>query len=122
VIVGDVDAKAIKSQLETYFEKYPRVALEPLYIPEEPEQIGRREAHEEFPTELTRLTLAWPIPAVTHPDMPALDLLSTALGGGASSPLNQEIREQKKLAFSIGSGSYALARGGIFAIQAVCDP
>ncbi len=122
VIVGDVDADKIKAQLETAFEKYPRRALEPVLVTPEPTQAGRREAHEEFPTELTRLTLAWPIPAITDPDMPALDVLGTVLGGGASTPLNQDIREKKQLAFSIGAGSYALADGGIFAIQAICAP
>jgi zinc protease len=122
VVTGDVDTAKIKAQLETYFEKYPRKALEPVYVASEPEQAGRRDAHEEFPTELTRMSLAWPIPPITDPDMPALDVLGTVLGGGASSPLNQEVREKKQLAFGIDAGSYALANGGVFAIQAVCAP
>lgn len=121
-IVGDVDANAIREQLEAFFEKYPRVALEPVFVAREAEQIGRRDAHEEFATELTRLNLSWRIPPLTDDDMPALDLLGTVLGGGASSPLYREIREEQQLAFGIGAGSYALADGGIFAIQAVCDP
>jgi zinc protease len=122
VVTGDVDTAKIKEQLEKAFEKYPRKMLEPVYVPTEPAQAGRRDSHEEFPTDLTRLSMAWPIPAVTSPDMPALDLLGTVLGGGASSPLNQEIREKKKLAYSVDAGSYALAEEGIFAIQAVCAP
>jgi len=121
-IVGNVDAAAIRKQLQEFFADYPQVALEPVYIPGEAEQIGLRTAHEEFPTELTRLSLSWRIPPVTDKDMPALDLLGTVLGGGASSPLYREIREEKQLAFGIGAGSYALADGGVFAIQAVCDP
>lgn len=122
VVSGDVDAEKIKAQLEKAFDKYPRQALEPVYVAEEPPQAGRRDAHEEFPTELTRMSLAWPIPAVTDADMPALDVLGNVLGGGASSPLNQEIREKKRLAYAVDAGSYALADGGIFAIQAVCAP
>jgi zinc protease len=122
VIVGDVDAAKVKAQIEKYFEKYPRKALEPVFVAQEPQQAGRRDAHEEFPTQLTRFTLAWPIPPVTDADMPALDVLGTVLGGGASSPLNQEIREKKQLAYSVDSGSYALADGGIFVVQAVCAP
>jgi zinc protease len=121
-IVGDVDAKAIREQLTEFFSEYPRGPLEPVYVARDGEQVGRRVAHEEFPTELTRLSLSWRIPPVTHDDMPALDLLGTVLGGGSSSPLYRKIREDKQLAFGIGSGSYALADGGIFAIQAVCDP
>jgi zinc protease len=122
VVSGDVDTEKVRKQLETFFEKYPRVALQPVYVPTEPPQAGRRDAHEEFPTELTRLNLAWPIPPVTDPDMPALDVLGTVLGGGTSSPLNQQVREKKKLAYSIDAGSYALTNGGVFAIQAICAP
>ena len=122
VISGAVDTQKVKEQLQTFFDKYPRQALEPVYVAAEPAQAGRRDAHEEFPTELTRMSLAWPIPPVTDPDMPALDVLGSVLGGGASSPLNQEIREKKKLAYAIDAGSSSLSNGGIFAIQAVCAP
>lgn len=122
VIVGDVDADAVKAQLESFFEKYPRKPLEPVFVQQEPPQVGARRVEEEFPTELTRLNLAWPLPPITSPDTPALDVLGYVLGGGASSPLNQDIREKKRLAFQIGAGSYALDDGGLFAIQAVCDP
>jgi zinc protease len=122
VIVGDVDGQKIRAQLEKSFDKYPRQALQPVFVAQEPPQAGRRDAHEEFPTELTRLSLAWPVPSVTDADTPAIDVLGTVLGGGSSSPLNQEIREEKHLAYSIDAGSYALANGGVFAIQAVCAP
>lgn len=122
VIVGDVDARKVRAQLEALFEKHPRVALQPVFVEPEPPQAGRRVRHEEFPSDLTRLSLAWPICALTHPDTPALDLLATVLGGGTSSPLNQELRERKRLAFSIDAGSYALTDVGVFAIQAVCEP
>lgn len=122
VVVGDVDAQAIRKQLEEAFADVPRGALKPVYVASEPEQVGRRDAHEEFPTELTRLNLAWRIPPATHPDIPAIELLGTVLGDGMSSPLNREIREKQQIAYQIGSGSYALTDGGIFLIRAVCDP
>ena len=88
VVVGDVDAEQIHAQLRQYFAAYPpRARSSRAYIPEEPPQLGRREVHEEFATELTRLALAWHIPEITHPDVPALDLLSTILGDGRSSRL-----------------------------------
>jgi len=122
VIVGDVDALKLRDQLAKAFETKPRQALEPVYIPEEPNQLGRREAHEEFPTELSRLALAWRIPGLTHPDTPALEMLGDILGSGRSSRLNQEIREKSELAHSIGAGMFSLQTDGIFAVSAVCDP
>jgi zinc protease len=122
VIVGDVDAQKIRQQLETFFEKHPRRAIEPVPVAVEPEQIGRRDAHEEFPTELTRLSLTWRIPGLTDPDTPALELLGDVLGSGRSSQLNQKIREQLRLAHSISAGMFSLQTDGVWGIQAVCDP
>src|SRR6202045_4597488 len=87
IVVGDVDAEKIHHQLADYFKDYPAKSLKPTFVPEEPLQLGRREVHNEFATELTRLSLAWHIPEVSHPDVPALDVLSTILGDGRSSRL-----------------------------------
>lgn len=122
VIVGDVDADKIHQQLEAFFEKYPRRSIEPGYVASEPEQIGRREAHEEFPTELTRVALTWRVPGLTNPDTPALELLGDVLGSGRSSILNQQIREQKRLAHSIDAGMFSLQTDGVWSIDAMCDP
>lgn len=122
VIVGDVDAEKIHAQLEEDFKDEPRRALEPVFVASEPEQIGRRDAHEEFPTELSRLSLAWRIPGMTNPDTPALQLLGDVLGSGQSSILNQAIREKAKLAHEIDAGMFSLQSDGVFVISAICDP
>jgi zinc protease len=122
VVTGDVDAQKVRSQLEEALKDYPRQPVEPVYIATEPEQIGRREAHEEFPTELTRLSLAWRIPGLTHPDAPPLELLGSVLGTGRSSILNQELREKQRLVHSVDAGMFSLQTDGVFVIQAICDP
>ena len=122
VVAGDVDAEAVRAQLEQYFANYPRKSLPPLYIPQEPLQLGKRRTDTEFPTELTRLNLAWHIPSVTSPDIPALDLLSTILGDGASSRLNQRLREKLGLVNSIGAFCYSPGEPGIFGIDVNLDP
>src|SRR5205085_1608890 len=76
IVVGDVTAETVYQQLGDFFEAFPAKSLQPVFIPSEPPQLGCREAHQEFVTELTRLSLAWHIPEITHPDVPALDLLS----------------------------------------------
>src|SRR2546430_5686903 len=94
IVVGDVDAEKVRQQLTELFKSYPEKSLKPLFIPTEPPQLGRREVHQEFATELTHLSLAWHIPEVTNPDVPALDLLSTILGDGRSSRLYRRVREE----------------------------
>jgi len=122
VVAGDVNAQQIHEQVQEAFKNYPRQPLEPLYVASEPQQIGQREAHEEFPTELTRLSLAWRVPGLTNPDTPALELLGDVLGSGRSSILNQELREKRQIVHSIDSGVFSLQTDGVFIIQALCDP
>ncbi len=122
VVVGDVDAEKIHKQIETYFADYPRQALPPRYIPAEPPQLGERESHSEFPTELTRMSLAWHIPSLTHPDTPALDLLAMILGDGRSSRLYRQVREEKGLVHSISAFSYSPGDPGLFGVEAVLNP
>ncbi|HEX3817949.1 MAG TPA: pitrilysin family protein [Chthoniobacterales bacterium] len=122
IVAGDVDAEAIYAQLAELFKNDPEQSLEPVYIPAEPPQIGRREVNEEFPTELTRLALAWHIPEITHPDVPALDLLSTILGDGRSSRLYRQVREDTGLAFGISAFSYTPGDPGLLGIDATVEP
>src|SRR5438132_9179649 len=121
-IVGDVDTEKVRQQLAELFKPYPEQSLKPVFIPAEPPQLGRREAHQEFPTELTHLELAWHIPEITSPDVPALDLLSTILGDGRSSRLYRRVREEAGLAFSISAFSYTPGDPGLFGIDATLDP
>ncbi|MGI9088737.1 MAG: M16 family metallopeptidase [Chthoniobacterales bacterium] len=122
VIVGDVQAEEVRQQLADFFAAHPAKSLKPLYISPEPSQLGRREVHEEFTTELTRLSLAWHIPEVTHPDVPALDLLSTILGDGRSSRLYRRVREEAGLAFGLSAFSYTPGQPGILGIDATTEP
>src|ERR1700751_2094823 len=122
VVVGDVDAKKVRQQLAELFKSYPEKSLKPLFIPAEPPQLGRREVNQEFATELTHLSMAWHIPELTNPDVPALDLLSTVLGDGRSSRLYRRVREEAGLAFSISAFSYTPGDPGLFGIDATLDP
>src|SRR5262249_42262456 len=122
VVVGDVDGEKVHQQLSDLLKTYPEKSLKPVFIPSEPPQLGRREVHKEFATELTHLSMAWHIPEVTSPDVPALDLLSTILGDGRSSRLYQRVREEAGLAFGISAFSYTPGDPGLFGIDATLDP
>ncbi len=122
VIVGDVNAKEVQQKLAALFQDYPAKSLPPVFIPKEPPQLGLREAHQEFATELTRLSLAWHVPEVTHPDVPALDLLATILGDGRSSRLYRRVREEAELAFGVSAFSYTPGEPGLFGVDATTEP
>jgi zinc protease len=122
IVVGNVDGQKVRQQLTDLFKPYPEKSLKPVFIPAEPPQLGRREMNQEFATELTHLSLAWHIPEVTNPDVPALDLLATILGDGRSSRLYRRVREEAGLAFRIGAFSYTPGDPGLFGIDATLDP
>ncbi|MEY2502692.1 MAG: zinc protease [Verrucomicrobiota bacterium] len=121
IVVGDVSADAVYQQLGEFFKSHPAKSLTPVFIPPEPPQLGRREMHEEFVTELTRLSLAWHIPEITHPDVPALDLLSTILGDGRSSRLYRQLRDETGLAYGVSAFSYTPGDPGLLGIDATVE-
>jgi len=123
VVVGDVNAAEIRDQLTACFEKYPRMPLEPVTIAEEPPQLGKQEARDTFPTDLSRMNIAWRAPGATSPDAPAVEVLSAVLGTGTSSILNTEVREKKGLVHQIGAGLYTLTpKEGLIYVGAIADP
>ena len=123
VVVGDVNPTEIRDQLAAYFEKYPRVALELVPVAEEPPQLGRQEGRDTFPTDLSRMNIAWRAPGATSPDAPAVEVLSAVLASGTSSILNTELREKQGLVHQIGGGLYTLSPSeGLIYLGAISDP
>lgn len=122
VVVGDVNPSEFRKKAENSFKDWPAKSLAPIYIPAEPPQLGRREAHQEFATELTHFAMAWHVPEIAHPDVPALDLLTVILGEGRSSRLYRRVREESGLAFAVSAFSYTPGDPGILGIDAVLDP
>jgi len=122
VVVGDVEAGRVQAQLTELFAPHPRGAASPVFIPEEPPQLGRRESHTEFATELTRLHMAWHVPPASHPDIPALDVAAVVLGSGRSSQLYKVLREDLSLVHSVDAWCYAPGHAGLFGVDTVLDP
>jgi zinc protease len=121
IVVGDVDAEKVRQQIGDLFKPYPEKSLKPVFIPEEPPQLGQREAHQEFATELSRFSMAWHIPEITHPDVPSLDLLSIILGEGRSSRLYRRVREEAGLAYAVSAFSYTPGDPGLLGIDATLE-
>ncbi len=122
VIVGDFDSVKVEAQVRQVFKDFQRFPVAPVFIPEEPEQFGRREANEERPVNLTRLGIAWHICDARHPDAPALDLLAYVIGTGRSSRLYQELRDRKALVQSVSASSYTPGYPGLFSVAATLEP
>ena len=73
-------------------------------------------------TEQAHLVVAVPGPDRHSPDRYALSVLNHALGGGTSSRLFQEIREERGLAYSVSSYRSAFHDTGLLAVYAGTAP
>ena len=71
--------------------------------------------------EQTHLAFALPGLPASHDDAPALALFSQAVGGGMSSRLFQELREERGMAYSIYSWTQGFADTGLFAVNLSTD-
>lgn len=77
---------------------------------------GRRTLEKDL--EQVQLVLGYPGLPSSHEDYYALQVFSTILGGGMSSRLFQEIREERGLAYSVSSFANAYQDVGIFGLYA----
>ena len=71
--------------------------------------------------EQTHLALAFQGLSASDPTAPALSLFAQALGGGMSSRLFQELREERGLAYSIYAWTQGFADTGLFAVNLAAD-
>ena len=68
--------------------------------------------------EQTQLTAGYPSPGHHDPHHDAAALFTLAVGGGMSSRLFQEVREERGLAYSISAAMTAYADGGMMSVHA----
>ncbi len=123
-IAGDLPTeqmlKAVQKQVKTY---KPGRAFSHDVAPE-PELTGPRTVVATFPKlGAAKLELAFPSVKLDSPDVYALDLLATVLGGGESAILTEELRDKKELAEAISASDFTPTYAeGSFAIEMSIDP
>ena len=72
--------------------------------------------------EQAHLTLGWPGPAHRDPDHMAIQLFTCTVGGGMSSRLFQELREERGLAYSVYAHHQPFTDTGLFSIYLATAP
>ncbi|MET9364033.1 pitrilysin family protein [Streptomyces sp. NPDC006632] len=124
---GNVDHATVVRQVRKAFEKAgalsradaaplaPRGGSRTLKAAGRMELLNRR-------TEQAHVVLGMPGLARTDERRWALGVLNTALGGGMSSRLFQEVREKRGLAYSVYSYTSGFADCGLFGVYAGCRP
>ncbi|MEU2112434.1 pitrilysin family protein [Streptomyces sp. NPDC019507] len=124
---GNIDHATVVRQVRRAFEQAgaltrtdatpvaPRDGLRKLRTAGRVEVLDRR-------TEQAHVVLGMPGLARTDERRWALGVLNTALGGGMSSRLFQEVREKRGLAYSVYSYTSGFADCGLFGVYAGCRP
>ncbi|MER7200268.1 peptidase M16 [Streptomyces sp. CB01635] len=124
---GNVDHNKVVRQVRAAFEKAgaltrtdavpmaPRDGRKPVRAAGRMELLGRK-------TEQAHVILGMPGLARTDERRWAMGVLNTALGGGMSSRLFQEVREKRGLAYSVYSYTSGFADCGLFGVYAGCRP
>jgi predicted Zn-dependent peptidase len=101
-LVGDFQPAEALAKIKKYFGEIPSQATPPVPDLAEPMQTGERLKTIEDPfARVPQLDIVFKIPPGNTPDDYALDVLSTALGGGQSSRLYQTLVKDKELAVNV---------------------
>lgn len=122
VVVGDFDSADVGQKIEETFGKLKKKEVAECVIEEEPEQEEIRTFVIDKPLQEGYFSFAYHIPNARHEDTPVMDVLSNILGGGESSRLFRNIKEEKGIVNNIYAYSFTPKYEGILAVGGTIDP
>jgi len=117
-IAGGVAKIEVLPLVEKNFKEFKRQTEVIRNLPKEPVQIVPRRRVEEYPTDLTRMSLNFKSVPLSDPDLYALDVLAMILGRGQSSRLYKDLFRKRGLVESIYASNYTPIDRGLFDIRA----
>lgn len=121
VVIGDIDTNKALERVKEVFNSEYKKQTKNIYS-KEPQLDKQRKRVEYIKTESGYMIIGFRAAPISDNESYAMDVLSTILGGGRSSVLNQEIKEKKRLAFSIEAGNTTYKDDGIFYISTNFEP
>ena len=134
-LVGDLDTKETLAKVKRYFGGIPRQdPPKPADLTETPKTAERRGRLDDPLARLTRLDIAYRVPAAGQPDARALSIAASILGGGGggfggrgggagnNSRLYQKLVQEKEVAVNVSCSTDRRAGPGIFHLSATLRP
>ncbi len=104
-IIGDFDPAAGLALVKKHYGKYPRAPKPiPQVYTEEPAQSGPRRVTVRRAGELGVVGIAYKTPAARHPDIPALNVLSSILSSGKTSRFYRALTD-KNLTLNVSANT-----------------
>jgi zinc protease len=105
VVVGDFATTEMVAAIEKHYAAIPAAAKPAPITTKEPEQMGPRRTVLYRETQTPSFIMAFPAPACTDADYPAMQVLDLVLLQGESCRLYQRLVAQEQLAIDIGGGA-----------------
>ena len=122
-VAGDVESGKVFHLAERYFGRLPQRAVHrPHMAPFTPEDPCKRIAYSSLPREQTWIFVSVPAPKRNDPDVPACEVLSSALGGHMGARLFLNARSKLGLAYSIWAYHDPSAHHGFLQCYTGVDP
>jgi zinc protease len=126
VVAGDIDVPQAKALVRKYFGPIPRGPVPPrLANMSVPTVIGReqRVVIQDPLAPAPRVYVAYRVPPAKDPRAAAVSMLSTIIGGGSSSRLDESLVRRQEIATSVSAFNLELVDGGdILVAQATGKP
>lgn len=120
-VAGGIDEVEALDLVERHFSSWEPVEP-PAPEPAPPFVGGGAWLLEDKHFEQLNVCLAFPGVARDHPDRPVLEVLTTILGGGASSRLFEQLRERRGLAYDVGASAAHYRDTGSVIVSFGTDP
>ncbi len=93
IVCGDVEPKEVYKIVEKFYSKIPTQSPPLATFTPDPAQVSSRHRVVKLNIQVEKLLLGYHIPEITHPDIPALQVVQILLGGGKSSRLYRSLVE-----------------------------
>jgi zinc protease len=117
VVVGPVDAKALRATVDRTFGKHPRTGYTPPAGPPLASITGGVRRTVERPEQQAYLALGWQAPNLADPNSLALDLLAIILAGSESSRLATTLRDGERIVSNVTMNNSTLQLSGMIYVQ-----
>ncbi len=122
LVIGDVNTEKAIDKIQQCFNQEYKKPVKKRFKQEHPLQIQKKKIEYMQDTQSGYMMIGFRGTKISDNNTYALDVLSQVLGGGKSSKLYRNIKEQKGLAYSIAAANGSYRDDGIFYITANFTP
>src|SRR5574344_472039 len=122
IVIGDVTPDHAVQKIKEDFNSEYKKQSKNIYPKEEPLTTQKKKVEYINNTESGYMLMGFRGTPISDSDSYILDVLSTILGDGRSSVLNQVLKEKQRIAFSVDAGNSTFKDDGIFYVSANFEP